>query len=434
MQNQTQWLKSPVSNKQDQLSIHGEVRIAPYFGNKRKIQLRRTSYLIGSDPSCDILLQDPFVSKQHARLELQLGGGYFIEDLESKNGVYLNGIRIKKAILSSEGQMRIGRSFISWCLEAAEIADSDLPVDWIVADPAMRDLLRELKLMSRSNLPILILGGTGSGKEALAALVHQWSSRSGGQFVILNGGNAEGSLIESELFGHLKGAYTGAENNRNGALVAAHNGTLYVDEIGDLPLNTQLRLLRAFESGEVKALGSDKVSFVDVRLVSATSVNLEEKIASGDFRLDFYYRVAGHVLRIPPLRDRPLDICAIAKHTLQKRGQVLDAESEAKLLSHSWPGNVRELRNVIERASLWAKAAHSEVVLPAHIFLSPCRELPRQVERSRTLDEVEAELIRQSLERSGWNRKVVAGELGIARSTLFQKMKKYRLRDRHFIQ
>jgi two-component system response regulator HydG len=434
MSDQTQWLKSPVSEKLDQLTIHSEIKIAPYFGSKRKVQLRRTSYVIGSGIDCDIVLQDPFTSKRHALLELQSGGGFFIQDLDSKNGIFLNGIRVKKAILSNEGQLRVGRSLITWCQAAAEIADSDLPADWIVADPCMKQLLRELKLMARSSLPIMILGGTGSGKEVLAQLVHNWSGRSGGPFVPLNGGNAEGSLIESELFGHLKGAFTGAETNRAGALVAAHNGTLYVDEIGDVPLSTQLRLLRAFESGEVKALGSDKVNLVDVRLVSATSINLEEKISNGSFRLDFYYRVAGHILHIPLLKDRPLDILAITKQLLKKRGLLLAQECEPKLLSHPWPGNVRELRNVIERASVLARSAHCDLVLSEHILLSPVRPVSRDVEQAQTLEQIETDIIRRSLDRTGWSRTIVAKELGIARSTLFHKMKKYGFTDKAPIQ
>jgi len=245
----------------------------------------------------------------------------------------------------------------------------------------------------------------------------------------VNGALTGGTLAESELFGHRKGAFTGADNARRGALRMASGGTLFLDEVADIPAAAQVKLLRALESGEVRPLGSDEHEKADFRLVSATSQNLDKRIAEGGFRLDLYYRLAGFVVHIPPLRERPLDISAIAKSVLSEAGLDLAREGEAKLLSYSWPGNVRELRSCLSRAVLMAKDEGTASVAAEHIW-GLGRERPvLQSGRSITLAEVEKDCIRASLERNGWVKGVAARELGIARSTLFEKMKKYSLRD-----
>lgn len=428
---ETQWLKSPLSERGERLQVGNNLVIRPYFGSKRRLRLIRTRYLIGRSSDCDVLLDDPFVSERHAELTVATeGGGYIVEDLGSRNGVFLNGVRVSKAPLPAQAVLRIGRSALSWSA-SEEIQDGDCE-GLIVADPFMQETVRRLRQVARSSLSVLLLGETGTGKEILAKLLHGWSPRSSGPYVALNGALAGGSLAESELFGHRKGAYTGSDSARQGALKSADGGTFFLDEVADVPQSAQVKLLRALETGEVKSLGSDVPESSDFRLITATSQDINAKVADGQFRLDLYYRIAGFVVHVPPLRERPLDILAISRKLLFDRGLDLDKECEGQLLSYSWPGNVRELKAALERAMVLARAENSARVLPGHLesMVDPIRP-PRPDSHGRplTLLELERNSIRSSLERNGWSRGIAAKELGIARSTLFMKMKKFGIQD-----
>lgn len=420
------WLKSPVSenSEKEKLKPMRELLLEPYHGARRKLKLFRTHYLIGSAEGCDIRVNDPFVCPEHGEIRLE-GGGYAYTDLGSKNGSFLSGVRVRSAPLPAWGSLRVGRSSLTWKREP-KFSDEE---GWIVADPAMREILDRVKKVARSGLPVLLLGETGTGKEILARIIHRGGSRANRPYITVNGALTGGSLAESELFGHKKGAFTGAEAPRRGALRMAHGGTLFLDEVADIPAAAQVKLLRALESGEVRPLGSDELERTDFRLVSATSQNMDKRIAEGGFRLDLYYRLAGFVVHIPPLRERPLDIVAIARSVLGEAGLELAAEGEAKLLSYSWPGNVRELRSCLNRAALAAKDEGSLAVSSGHIWGLERQGPALPGGRAFTLAEVERDCIRASLERNGWVRGVAARELGIARSTLFEKMKRYSLRD-----
>jgi DNA-binding NtrC family response regulator len=212
-------------------------------------------------------------------------------------------------------------------------------------------------------------------------------------------------------------------------LRSANGGTLFLDEVADIPAAAQVKLLRALEAGEVRPLGADDVEKVDLRIISATSQNLERRISGGSFRLDLYYRLAGFVVHIPPLRERPLDVVAIARNILEEAGLELAAEGEAKLLSYAWPGNVRELRSCLGRAILLAREEGAHLVSSGHVLGLDHREPRMSAMKALTLAEAEREWIMASLERNGWVKGVAARELGIARSTLFEKMKRYALRD-----
>jgi transcriptional regulator with GAF, ATPase, and Fis domain len=231
----------------------------------------------------------------------------------------------------------------------------------IGSSPAIRELVRSLDHLAPASTPVIITGESGVGKELVARSLHYCGPRAAGSFIALNCAAIPDTLFESELFGHERGAFTGAVGARAGAFEAAHDGTLFLDEIGDLPLALQAKLLRVLETGEVVRLGSTESHKVNFRLVSATNRALEADVASGRFRQDLYYRIQVYPLVVPPLRDRPEDIPALAVHHLaiiSKREKIklrLTADAVEKLISHSWPGNVRDLVNTLERAALLAE-------------------------------------------------------------------------------
>ncbi len=424
----TEWLHSPLSEKSLRLQPMRELFLRPYYGSRRQVKIFRTTITIGQGPGCDITIADPFISPLHAELRLAgSGDGYSVHDLSSRNGVFLNGVRVVAAPLPSQGTLRIGRSTLSWC---DSIGDSEiLEEGWVVADPAMREVLQSLKRVARSTLPVLLLGETGTGKDILARMLHRWGAMAGGPYVPVNGALMGGTLAESELFGHRKGSFTGAETNRIGALRSAHGGTLFLDEVADVPACAQVKLLRALETGEIKALGSDRPERAEFRLVSATSRNLEKKMLEGTFRNDLYYRIAGFVIHVPPLRERPLDTLAISRKFAHDHGMDIEKEAENRLLTYKWPGNVRELRSCIERAAVMARAQRCARILAEHL-VGLVNSLPLNLEceaKPRTLDELEKQIIQSSLERNGWSRLASARELGIARSSLYGKMRRFGL-------
>lgn len=229
----------------------------------------------------------------------------------------------------------------------------------IAASPVITQLLHELKVVAQSDLPLLLLGETGVGKELFAHHVHQHSLRNTKPLIQINCAALPESLAESELFGHVKGAFSGATQDRPGRFETAHGGTLFLDEVGELPLNVQAKLLRVLQSGEIQRLGSDTIHKVDVRLVTATNRNLQEAVKNGSFRSDLYHRLSVYPVPLPPLRERNEDILLLAGHFLELnrtrlglRCLRLSAAAEYALLAYNWPGNVRELEHVISRAAL----------------------------------------------------------------------------------
>jgi len=354
-----------------------EVTSAISAANPRKIHIRRAavrcmtgpeageSWLmerdvirIGSAKTGDIVLTDPTVSRRHA--EIRRGrDGVLLRDLGSTNGVFVGQVRAKEVYLGPDTHFRVGRTELIFT-PADEVIDvepssADHFENLVGNSVAMREVFGILERVAPTDLTVLITGETGTGKELASRAVHQVSKRSKGPFVVFDCGAAPDNLIESELFGHQRGAFTGAIEARPGVFEMAHGGTIFLDEVGELPIELQPKLLRVLEQREVRRVGGSKTKSIDVRVVAATNRNLREEVDAGRFREDLYYRLAVVEMVMPPLRDRMEDMERLARHLLERSShntRVQDIAPEVLQIfsSYHWPGNVRELNNVVERA------------------------------------------------------------------------------------
>jgi two-component system NtrC family response regulator len=303
----------------------------------------------------------------------------------------------------------------------------------------MQSVRQRIAKVAPTNSTVLILGETGSGKELAAKTVHQQSPRAQAPFVAVNCGALPESLIESELFGHRKGAFTGADDNRVGLFEVAHGGTLFLDEIGELPKSMQAKLLRVLESGEIRRVGDNESFQVDVRLICATHRNLSRMVEDGEFREDLMFRINTFEVHLPPLRERVDDILPLAEHLLRRfMPNIVHDDSGfapecAQLLkSHAWPGNVRELANVIEHATILCERLP---IIPAHLprrFMaeSSTQTAPRSDTEPLTMREIELRAICEAIERNDGSKPKAAQELGVSLKTLYNKLNQSELLDR----
>ena len=301
---------------------------------------------------------------------------------------------------------------------------------------AMRDLLDVASRVARHSTTVLITGESGTGKEVLARAVHRMSPRAERSFTAINCAAIPDQLLESELFGHAKGSFTGATADRPGLFELAHEGTLLLDEIGDLPLELQAKLLRVLEEGEVRRVGGREARKVDVRVVAATAKELQQAVEHGEFRADLFYRLNVVHLHIPPLRERPEDIPALLAHfagqAAQRLGHTVSVTPAAlaALSHHSWPGNVRELRNAVERAAVLGGIGPLE---PRDFAMTGTNGngaggTPAGLDLKSQVEAVERQAILRALEASGGNRRQAASLLGISLRTLFYKMRRLPVR------
>jgi two-component system response regulator HydG len=302
---------------------------------------------------------------------------------------------------------------------------------------AMQEVLELAMRVAPTDATVLIQGESGTGKELIAKAIHHASPRAQGPFVAVNCGALPEPLLESEIFGHVKGAFTGATTNKKGLFEEAHGGTFLLDEIGDMPLPLQVKFLRVLQQGELRRVGANQPVTVNVRVLAATNRDLTERMRQGAFREDLFYRLNVVPVLLPPLRERREDIPLLAAHFLERLGQRhgsplrLTAAAVERLLRYPWPGNVRELENAMERTAILMR---SDVIgpddLPSHIAtgtpLGPAPSLLRQ----HTLAAVEKTHILQTLEQCGWNASRAAEHLGIGRTTLWRKLKEYQIADR----
>jgi two-component system response regulator HydG len=325
----------------------------------RRAPLAPGRVVVGSSRRADVVIDDPTVSSSHCALTVH-PGGVAIEDLGSKNGTYVGSARVREARCGVGTAIVIGHSSIvlGACFDEDAPDDEDVePLPGIAgASTAMRRVAARVRRFSKHALPVLVTGESGTGKELVSRALHLEGPRAEMPFVAINVAALPRELVESELFGHERGAFTGAVSRRVGAFTEAEGGTLFLDEIGDLPLDAQPKLLRALDGHEVRRIGTTGTGKKpSARIVAATNVGLAERVAADGFRLDLFHRLNVFVVAIPPLRARRGDIGPIAKEILRHAPRELGhreitSRALARLLAHDWPGNVRELRSVLYRA------------------------------------------------------------------------------------
>ncbi len=418
---------------------------------------------VGRAPDNDIVIDDASVSRHHAVLEM--GSPVTLEDVGSANGTRVRGRgasmeTVELVLMKLDAGQRwalglnepinLGSALCvlrdapaGASLDAAKPrpAGSERPhlAGVIVKAEATRRVYELAARIAQGPINVLLLGETGSGKEVLAQTIHRQSPRASGPFVVLDCAALSESLAESELFGHEKGAFTGAGAQKPGLFEAADQGTIFLDEVGELPLGVQIKLLRVLEGGSVRRIGSVEQRAVDVRVVAATNRDLAAQVKAGVFRQDLYFRLNGMTLALPPLRERKEELYDLAQLFADRMAKVmgtpspeLSREALAVLEAQRWPGNVRELRNVIERAVVLALGG---VVKPEHLMLeaSPASVAgaPRSAGHASSLkgdlDALERKRIVDALDRCGGNQTKAAELLGMPRRTLVARLSEYGL-------
>jgi DNA-binding NtrC family response regulator len=400
-------------------------------GEERVVSLPIDGLVVGKAPNADLRLEDPYVSALHLRIEPR-AGRWDLVDLDSTNGTFVGGTRVQRAELPVGTTVAIGGTEL--LLEPLAAPPPTRPATFEgmrSGDPGMRQVFELVERVAPSGAPVAVLGETGVGKELVARALHARSERRAGPFIPVNCSAIAESLIEGELFGHEKGAFTGAERLRKGAFEEAHGGTIFLDEVGELPIDLQPKLLRVLELGEVKRVGASRPLQVDVRIVAATHRDLRAAVRAGKFREDLFYRLCVVPVTVPPLRARRGDVRTLAELFLQStapRGADLRWTEEAlrKLEGYDWPGNVRQLRNVVQRALLFRGEG---LAIPAGAVVFEDTRAPREEGdhdvlhlKGLTMEEIEREAIRLSLRRHGGRRASVVRELQIAKSTVSKRI------------
>lgn len=383
--------------------------------------------VLGRSPYSQIQISDPFTSERHARIEKKQN--YFVlRDLQSANGTYLNGVSIVEAKLKDQDVVKIGQSefIFSYLRDSKSSA-----LKRTSKNEAWNTQLQRLPFLAQSQLPVLIGGPSGSGKEVISQSIHRLSQRSQGAFVSINCSALNDTLVESELFGHIQGSFTGASKDRKGAFETARGGTLFLDEIGDLPLSLQPKLLRALENQEIKPVGSDRSIHTDVRIISATHQNLKKLVKSGRFREDLFYRLNVIGIKAPALNERLEDFEDLLFFFAKESRVKFSSVAIAKMKCYSWPGNIRELKNTVSRASaLFPNQEISQLDLPYLIEnFEEENQTKSQIKELQLpmIKQMEKEIIIKALVAHNGNQRQAAAELGMAKSTLHDRIKSFNI-------
>jgi DNA-binding NtrC family response regulator len=393
----------------------------------RAIALEREVTVVGTSSRCDLQLTDETVSRNHFALRAE-PDGYVVEDLGSTNGTLLRDRRVRSAFLEWGDRLVLGGTTLRFESQRSWI---ELPLSGEERfgqlrgqSVAMRRFFSLLEPIAQSDATVLISGETGSGKDLAAQALHERSSRSNGPFVVVDCGALVGTLFDSELFGHERGAFSGAESTRVGAFEEASGGTLFLDEVGELPRDLQPKLLRALGEREVKRLGGNQTIPVDVRVIAATHRDLRADVNRGSFREDLYFRLSVLAVRVPPLRERAEDIPLLAQEFLREvtgdREAKLPAAIVPELTAYNWPGNVRELRNRVEQLALAER----------ELLREPSRARPSNFRSAKeaALDAFERAFVGELLGRTRGNLSEAARQAGMDRVHLTRLARKLGLR------
>lgn len=408
---------------------------------------------LGRDPGASMRLLDPAVSRMHASITPAHDDcACQVEDLGSSNGTFVNGHRVERVTLHNGDLVQLGNIAIAVVdthqgtkrtvthqrkakppavpfLSAAQETSS--AVELVGSSPAMQEIQGQIQLLGSTLDSVLILGETGTGKELVARALHRVSPQAGGPFVAINCSAIAPNLVESELFGHEKGAFTGADRQFKGKFEQAQGGTLFLDEVVETPLGVQPKLLRALEERTVERIAGLEPVAIDARFIAASNRNLAREAKAGRFRQDLFYRLAVLTIRIPPLRDRAQDIPELIDHFARPLGDLTFQDDVVwAMQEHTWPGNVRELRNVVRALSLLAEGG----TVTLDVFEKALAPLTGEsldaipAMRGGTLRDAERMSIQRALLASGWNKSAAAKTLGISRPTLNKKIKDFGLR------
>ncbi|MBK7865441.1 MAG: sigma 54-interacting transcriptional regulator [Archangiaceae bacterium] len=380
--------------------------------------------VVGSSEGVGLRLSDGAVSRFHVELRAR-PDGVLIKDLGSTNGTLLAGARISECIVDGEASLKVGKTSLRITVAEENHGVSQPRTSFgeaVGAGPAMQRLFGVLERVARSDSPVLLEAETGTGKDVLARGLHGASNRARGPYLVLDCAALTASLVESDLFGHAAGAFTGASGARKGAFERADGGTLFLDEVGELPLPLQPKLLRALEAGTVRPVGGDLDLSVDVRVIAATHQSLESRVAAGTFREDLYYRLAVIPLKVPPLRERLEDLPVLVEHLLARLGQSGHPLPESFWRfahAHRWPGNVRELHNALERALAGVDFGDASAAA------APARELPYKAAKEQLVDRFTRDYLQSLITRFDGRVSKMAAAAGISPFYVRQLLKKH---------
>jgi two-component system response regulator GlrR len=416
--------------------------------------------LVGSAAGSQVVIQDPTVSRVHAELETR-DNGLWVRDLGSRNGTFVDGLQVSGARVPDKGKIRFGSAELVIDYDPTrrrpiEVSPNDTFGRLVGTSVRMRELFATLARVAAMDASVLIHGETGTGKELVAQAIHDASPRAHRPFVVVDCAALPENLLDAELFGHARGAFTGAVGSRTGAIEAADGGTVFLDEIGELPVPMQPKLLRVLESRTVRRVGETSYRTVDVRFISATHRDLIRMVGAGEFREDLFFRLSVIPVEVPPLRERRDDIERLVNHFLSSSGETgpVDPQLMRELLDRPWRGNVRELRNFVERARALganealaiggaSRAAPPSEQLPAPAVAAPqptrtasmtsTLDDPKTFEgaykdfREAWIDSGEREYVRRLLLRHDRNVASAAREAGVDRTYIYRLIRKHEL-------
>jgi DNA-binding NtrC family response regulator len=409
-------------------------------GEAKRVAITRKGIRIGSSSDNELVLSDRGVSRQHLRMTLD-ANGVRVEDLGSRNGTFVSGVGVKDVVVTPGALVTLGDCEL---LIEPDLPVVDVPVSqttrlgpMVGRSVGMRKLFSVIERVAPTDYTVLIEGETGTGKELVARTLHELSPRRAGPFVVFDCAASTESLLESELFGHVRGAFTGASSPREGAVRRADGGTLFIDELNSMPLAVQGKLLRVLETRRIQAVGADVETTVNLRVVAASNTGLRAEVQAKRFREDLYYRLSVVCIEIPPLRERREDIALLTRDFLRGAGLDVDVTGPNldRLVGYSWPGNVRELRNTIDRALALTgtkRVAFSELPISvgdaAPTMAWPILlDLPFKDAKEHLTQAFERVYVSTILERAGQNISEAARMAGMSRRGFFDLLRRHKL-------